>query len=100
VVRTGYFFLTSSDRLYYISIYDSQYTIVDVFEHVAIEFVSTKMLKPREIEEFIAWMESQDKPVHLQSALREKLYAVSLRVYTYEPRRKRRKIEVSEEARG
>jgi hypothetical protein len=98
MAKIGYFFLTSNDHLYYISIYDSQYTIVDVYKHVAVEFASTKALKPREIEDFIAWMERQKKPVYLYDALKEKLYAVTLRVYTYEPRGKKRKIEVSEEA--
>jgi hypothetical protein len=78
--------------------HDSQYAIIDVYRHVAIEFTSSKALKPREIEDFIAWMESQGRPVHLHDALKQKLYAIAFRIYTYEPKKRRKSIEVSEEA--
>jgi hypothetical protein len=98
MTRIGYFFLSRNDRLYYISIYDFQYAIIDIYRRVAIEFTSLKPLKPREIEDFIAWMESQGRPVYLHDALKQKLYAIALRIYTYEPKKRRKSIEVGEKA--
>jgi hypothetical protein len=98
MTKTGYFFLTRNDHLYYISIYDSQYAIVDINKHVIIEFTSSKALKPGEIEDFITWMESRGRPVYLHDALKQKLYAVTLRIYNYEPRKRGKRLEVSEEA--
>jgi hypothetical protein len=87
MTKIGYFFLTRNDHIYYISINDSLYTIIDVYKHVAIEFTPSKPLKPKEIEDFITWMENQDKLVYLHDALKKKLYAIASRVYTYEPRK-------------
>jgi hypothetical protein len=79
--------------------YDSQYAIVDVDRHVVIEFTSSKALSPESIEEFIVWMENHDRYVFLGESLKEKLDAMISKVYTYEPRRKKREVKVSEETR-
>jgi hypothetical protein len=100
MTKTGYFFLTCNDHLYYISIYDSQYAIVDVDKHTVVEFISSKALKPRDIEEFIVWMEKHDGYVFLGESLKEKLGAIISTVYSYEPRGRKREVKASEEARG
>jgi hypothetical protein len=100
MAKIGYFFLSRNDRLYYISIYDSQYAIVDVDKHVVVEFASSRALKPEDIEGFIVWMESHDGYVFLGESLKEKLDAIISKVYTYEPRGEKREVKVSEEAGG
>jgi len=90
-VRTGYYFLSRSDKLYYVSIDGVRGKVVDIDKHVVIEFISRRPPRPREVEEFIAAMESN---LPIGRLLKEMLDAIEVKVYTYEPK----KAEVSKEA--
>jgi hypothetical protein len=94
--KKGYFFASSNDRLYYVSIYGSQYMIVDIDNCVVVEFRLDKKLDVEKISKIIKHMEILGKHELMKIELEDSFGAREVRVYKYEPK----KIKVSEKEGG
>jgi len=92
--KKGYFFVSSSDRLYYVSIYGSRYAIIDVDNCIVVEFTLSRRLGVREVSKIIKCMEALGRHELMKIELEDTLGATEIRVYRYEPR----KVKVSKEA--
>jgi hypothetical protein len=96
MIKKSYYFVSSSDKLYYVSIYGSRCTIVNIDNNIVTEFISRKKLSVDKINEIINNMEKLSNHELVVDKLKNIIDAETIWVYHYEPK----KIKVSEEARG
>jgi hypothetical protein len=94
--KKGYFFVSASERLYYVSIDLPKYVIVDIDSCVIMDFRLNRKLSINEISNIIRCMEVLGRHELMKIELEEVLGATEVRVYRYEPR----KVKTSEEKGG
>jgi hypothetical protein len=93
----GYFYISWSGRVYYVSIRGLRCTIYDIESHIAVDLLARRRLTVEDVGRVTAYIEAFGV-----EELKERLArrAEVLRVFMYEPRGGKKKAEVSEEARG
>jgi hypothetical protein len=86
VYRKGYFFVSASERLYYISVDHPKYVIVDIENRRVIELESSRVLRVDDISEIV-------REIELSGEVSDPRVNM-VRIYWYEPE----KVKVSEKA--
>jgi hypothetical protein len=90
----GYFYISRSGRVYYVSVRGLRSTIYDIESHIAVELLSKKRLTVEDVGKIAMYMEVYD----IEGLERRLGKGVEvLKVYRYEPRKERKKAEACKE---
>jgi hypothetical protein len=95
MTKMGYFFISWSEKLYYVVIDGLKCTIYDIEDHVAVELLFKRIPSIDDISMVTVRMEIYGADM-LDKVLGRNVEV--LKVYRYEPRRKKEKTKISKEA--